>query len=329
MMSSPSVITPMSLPLITRRTRAYFAPVNRITSTPVLFDPAVNSKWSMTAPPAPWIDLGWVTAFARKSESKIGEVDAGLPATIRTQVRQTLGATVSFRFQTWTKLTMALASGSQHMNVLLPASTPSPLVASGGRAAPAMPVGPNSTSSVLYLTTSATTPVAAGSLLVLDVDYISQTGFVGAGVSAGYVQSPASVGNQPDVIRRLSFNVARVIAVQGDGGLRLATPLIAGIPTAAMKAQLVVGFVDREGGSFFQEWSALFVCEGVLGDRLFFHYPRLQASQSSAESFSALAPSINTVLQDATFRALPIADANDGEQILCYRSYIPPSASYI
>ena len=39
----------------------------------------------------------------------------------------------------------------------------------------------------------------------------------------------------------------------------------------------VVGFCDREGSSFFQEWSALFVGEGQQGERVLWHYPRLQA----------------------------------------------------
>ena len=37
----------------------------------------------------------------------------------------------------------------------------------------------------------------------------------------------------------------------------------------------MVAFVDREGGKFFQEWSALFVAEDESGGRVCFHYPRL------------------------------------------------------
>jgi hypothetical protein len=37
-------------------------------------------------------------------------------------VRETLEAQVSLQFLSWTKLTMALATGSQHMNLLAPAS---------------------------------------------------------------------------------------------------------------------------------------------------------------------------------------------------------------
>ncbi len=59
-------------------------------------------------------------------------------------------------------------------------------------------------------------------------------------------------------------------------GLTLAEPLPGGAPAAGAKVQAVTGFVDREGGSFYQEWSALFVMEGSQGERIFFHYPRLQ-----------------------------------------------------
>lgn len=51
----------------------------------------------------------------------------------------------------------------------------------------------------------------------------------------------------------------------------------------------LVGFVDREGGSWFQEWSALFVMEGEQGDRVIYHYPRLQGMQGAAESAEMLA----------------------------------------
>jgi hypothetical protein len=42
--------------------------------------------------------------------------------------------------------------------------------------------------------------------------------------------------------------------------------------------------VDREGGSFYQEWSALFVMQGSQGERIFFHYPRLQTMAGAEEA---------------------------------------------
>src|ERR1700685_1009325 len=111
---------------VARRVRAYFAPVNRSTQTPVLFDPSQQGGFDLDAPPAPWINLGWVQDFARKAASKSVPLLAGIPAAPTEQVRETLQAHVSLQFLSWTKLTMALATGSQHMNLLAPASGAAP-----------------------------------------------------------------------------------------------------------------------------------------------------------------------------------------------------------
>jgi hypothetical protein len=90
-----------------------------------------------------------------------------------------------------------------------------------------------------------------------------------------------------------------------------------------MKLSRVVGFCDREGASFFQEWSALFVLEGAQGDRVLFHYPRLQPMQASAEHSETLAVPLARIRLAAAFRALPVLDASDSETVVCFRSYLP------
>jgi hypothetical protein len=327
-MSTLSAILPMQTPLISRRTRAYYAPVNRMSGAPTIFDPALQSGWSDSAPPSPWVDLGWIADFTRSAESGIAEVDSGTPATIALQTRTKLGATVSLRFAAWSKLTMALATGSQHMNVLAAPATAAP-IGSGAKATAAVGLAATSTAQTLYLAAQPATPVQAGAIVVVDVDYASQTGFVGTGISGAYVASAAVVGNDPDYVRRVSFNVGRVIAVGADGGLQLASPLPAGTPSGAMKVQALTGFLDREGGNFFHEWSALFVMEGVQGDRLFLHYPRLQTCQSAQEATVPLIGTVAMVQPSAMFRALPVVDGNDGEQVVCYRTYQPPRFSYV
>jgi hypothetical protein len=327
-MSTANTIMPMQTPLIVRRTRAYYAPVNRVTGAPTIFDPALQSAWSDAAPASPWVDLGWISDFARSAESVIAEVDSGMPATAALQTKTRLGATVALRFAAWSKLTMALATGSQHMNVLAAPMTASP-IGSGAKATTAVGLAANSTAATLYLAAQPATPVQAGAIVVVDADYSSQIGFVGTGISGGYVASAAAVGNDPDYARRVSFNVGRVIAVGADGGLQLATPLPAGTPLGTMKMQQLTGFVDREGGSYFHEWSALFVMEGVQGDRLFLHYPRLQTCQSAQEVSVPLAAPLAMVLPPAMFRALPVVDGNDGEQVVCYRTYQPPQYSFV
>lgn len=326
-MSTATVTNYMAMPIISRRVRAYFAPVNRVQQLPSIFDPSQNGQFVLDAPPAPWIDLGWIENFARKSSSTINTLNSGMPSVAQYQVREAVGAAVSFRFKVWSKLSMALAAGSQHMNLIQPISN-AVAGASGAKGVPAVSVQAGSTSTNIVLNASDAAQFQAGCMIAVDADYAGQTGFVGSGVSAAYVRSAAAVNNDPDYIRRVTFNVARISQVSING-LQLPQPLPAGTPAAGMKVQPILGFVDREGGSFFQEWSAVFVMPGEQGDRLIFHYPRLQAMQSSSESVEMLAAPIERIALDASFRALPVADSNDGETAVCFRSFLPGNAALL
>src|ERR1700683_2287359 len=96
---------------VARRVRAFFAPVNRASQAPVLFDPSGQGRFTLDAPPAPLIGLGWGQDVARKAASKSAALMTGIPAAPLEQVRETLEAQVSIQFLSWTKLTMALATG--------------------------------------------------------------------------------------------------------------------------------------------------------------------------------------------------------------------------
>ncbi len=184
-------------PMVTGRVRAYFAPVNRAAGAPVIFDPVQMGGFSLDAPPAPWIDLGWITGFTRKAAGKTGALEAGVPAASRMQVRQSLDATVSLRFKTWSKLTMALASGSEHMNLLSPAAG-APANGSGSRSSGAKTVLGGSTATTLLLNPGDEAGFPAGTMVAVDADYAGQTGFVGTPVSAAYVRGSTRVNNDPD-----------------------------------------------------------------------------------------------------------------------------------
>ena len=326
-MSTAAVTYTPPTPPLTRHVRAYFAPVNRATEQPTVFDPSVNGSFNLDSPPAPWIDLGWISNFARKSTSSIGVLNVGSPAAPQVQMRELIGATVSFRFLTWRKLSMALSAGSEHMNLLAPAAGAT-ANGSGSKGAPAVGLAAGSTATLLNIAAANLTGFQAGQMVVTDVDYAGQTGFVGNGVSAAYVRNAASVNSDPDYIRRVSFNVALVAAVTATG-LTLAQPLIAGVPASNMKVQVIEGFVDREGGSFFQEWSALFVMPGEQGERILFYYPRLQATGGPQETAIMLTAPIERIALSAAFRALPVTDANDGQQVVCFRSFLPSAMTLI
>jgi hypothetical protein len=313
---------------VARRVRGYFAPVDRTTQTPVLFDPAKQGGFTLDSPPSPWISLGWIQNFARQAGSKTASVLTGIPASSAGQVRETLEAQVSFEFLSWTKLTMALATGSQHMNLLSPASDAT-LAADGAAAAIAATVLSGSTTTFIVLSSADAATFSAGSIIAIDADYTGQTGYVGTPISGAYVRTTLT---DVDYIRRVTFNVGLVSAVTSTG-LTLAEALPAGAPAAGSKLQAVTGFVDREGGSFYQEWSALFVMEGSQGERIFFHYPRLQTMGSAQETALPLdgkqKNGLERVLLKGRFLALPVTDPLDGERVVCYRSFLPAANALV
>ncbi len=188
---------------------------------------------------------------------------------------------------------------------------------------------PGSTADELIFGMGSAGAFAPGSLLAVDVDYQQQVGYVGSGIAAAYVSNPMAVKQDPNYVRRVTFNVGRVAEVTSTSVV-LAQPLLGGAPTEGASAQQVIAFVDREGGSFFQEWSALFVAEEESGGRVCFYYPRLSAANAGGpagkfarEQFATFAKPLSTISLRASFVALPHTDTNDGQEVLCYRSYFP------
>lgn len=343
---------------VTRQMRAYFAPVNRTTETPTIFDPA-SGAFELDSPPAPWLDLGWIEGFERFYGAPTDAVRSGIKAFPVTQFRGPIEARVEFDFREWGKLQMALAGGSEHMNVLATSAGAAP-GPSGGTPIPAVAVLPGSTASELLLGTGAVGGYPPGSLVAVDLDYQQQVGYVGSGISAAYVSDGAAVNNDVNYVRRVTFNVGRVVQVTATSVI-LAQPLLGGTPATGAGAQVVSAFVDREGGSFFQEWSALFVVEAESGGQICFYYPRLSPNpgpgtsgvtmrsgaeltlaksasgsnknvtagrqgnggRSVRENFTEVARPLTVVGLHASFIALPYTDTNDGQSVLCYRSYFP------
>ena len=320
-MSTQALVPMPAMAPFVRRVRAYFAPVARATGVPAAFDSSTAAGFNLDSPPAPWLDLGWVEGFARDSQTTYVAVHGGSPAVARSQVRQSVDATVALKFKSWGKLQLALCAGSEHLNVLTGAAVS---VAATGNSA-----------SFVALGTGQTAGFVAGQMVVVDVDYAGQTGYVGSGAAGAHVRLASSVAadaNYANYVRRVSLNVGRVTAVTANG-LQLALPLAAGVPVAGMQVQQVASFVDREGGSFFQEWSALFVMAGEQGERVLFYYPRLQTMASASELVDAMktsaGDSLGSLALEGKFRAMPVTDVMDGQQVLCYRTFVPAATALL
>ena len=309
---------------IGRAVRAYLATVDRPSGASVPFDPGAQGQFDLDDPPSGWFDLGWIENFQRTAATKHDALRSGPSGTITVQYRSQPEARVDFDLPSWGKLQMAIAGGSQQMNVLavLPLSPPQ---GSGGAAIPPSPLQPGSSISELILTSDQLADYNVGDVVAVDSDYTGTVGYVGAGAPAAYLSSPLNPSTQSDFIRRVTFNVSRVSS-KTPTSLLLAQPLI-GPPTSGMGVQRVVAFVDREGSSFFQEWSGLFVIVGETGGRACFYYPRLQVAAGGVETRQELAPPLFGHMLHASLHALPTVDVNDDETVLCYRSYFPTAGA--
>jgi hypothetical protein len=308
--------------------RAYFAPVERTTGAVAVFDPGKHGRFALDAPPAPWLDLGWIANLQRHSKTAVEAERAGWQEASAAQYRSRREAEVEFDFREWGKLQMALAGGAQHLNVLATQAGAEAKPA-GGTAIAAAVVEAGSTASELAMGEAAAGLFAIGDMVAVDADYQQDVGYVGAGIAAAYVRAPEDVQQDVDYVRRVTFNVGRV-AGKTAGSLELAQPLLGGAPPAGMGVQKVVALVDREGGSFFQEWSALFVLEEQSGGRVCFYYPRLSAAgKEQGETAIEVGGGLSGYALHASFVALPYQDSSDGETALCYRSYFPASAAAV
>jgi hypothetical protein len=311
---------------VVNRVRAYFAPVNRSAQQGTIFDAAQSGGFALDAPPAPWVDLGWIDGFTRKCGTKIEPVRTGAPAVTQMQARTEIDATVSFSFESWWKLQLALSAGTQQMNLLAVASGAA-AEGSGGTAVAAVALANGSTATVLQMAPTDAAKFAMGQLIAVDVDYTGQTGFLGSCVSCAYVQTALT---DVDYVRRVTLNVGRIASITPAAAgaavtstaLALEWPLLAGVPAVGMKVSAVVGYCDREGSSFFQEWSGLFVSEGRQGERVVWFYPRLQAMSGAAEAVSETSGGYEKVRLAGSFRALPVKDPVDGETVVCFRSFV-------
>lgn len=313
-----------------RRTKAYFAPVSRETETPAVFDPASQGMFALDAPPPPWLNLGWVDNVQRMTRTPTEVVRGGSRGAAITQFRGSLDVQIEFDFREWGKLQMALACGSEHMNALATVANADPQP-SGGTAMASVGLLPGSTSNEIIVGAGSVDLFPAGCMVAIDVDYQQQTGYVGTGIAAAFVQNPSDVQRDKDYVRRVTFNVGRVVAKTATS-LLLAEPLPGGAPASGAGVQTVVAFVDREGGSFSQEWSGLFIAEEESGGRACFYYPRLSpvtGAQLQRESAISAGDEIRALALHATFTALPYEDQNDGQIVLGYRSYFPAAAAAV
>jgi hypothetical protein len=327
---SKSLVQPFRKPMILVGSgfRGFFAPfVQGATPAPTLFDPARQGRFDTNNPPAGWFDLGWIDQFRRSPNGRIGQIRSGYRGAVRAQYRGEIGSSVEFEFREWGKLQMALASGTTHFNILK-AAAGTPELPLGGSPAAAVSLGAGSTASRIVLATGGGAQFSAGEFVAVDVDYTGQSGFVGSGVQASFV--PAASVSDVNFIRRVTYNVGVIRSVSGDT-LELEQPLLGGAPPANAKVQAVTGFASREGSSFIQSWSAVFVVDTADGAQLYYYYPQLSISNEREDGTFEVenvgTADVRGYSLRAEFNALAFEDPVDGETVVSYRGFFPAPGS--
>jgi hypothetical protein len=327
---SKSLVQPFRKPMILVGSgfRGYFAPyVQGATPAPTIFDPARQGRFDTNAPPAGWYDLGWIDQFRRSPAGRIGQIRSGYRGAVRAQYRGEIGSSVEFEYREWGKLQMALATGTTHFNILK-AAAGMPQQPLGGAPAAAVALDAGSTATSLVLTAGGGAQFQVGGIVAVDVDYSGQSGYIGSGIQASFV--PAGSVTDADFVRRVTFNVGVIQQINGDT-LTLEQPLLGGAPSASAKVQAVTGFASREGSSFIQAWSAVFVVDTADGAQLYYYYPQLSvASEREEATFdveNAGTADIRGHALRAEFNALAFEDPVDGETVVCYRGFFPAPGS--
>jgi hypothetical protein len=329
--------------------RAYFAPFNQTLAVgqgssvlgPTIYDLQVLAKFLDTSdsPVAGWWDCGYVKDFKFTPGSKIGSVVTGYRGAIRAKYRAEVGEKLSFKFAEYSHLSLRIATGTQVFNALAssaPASTTSPLGASGNAAAAMVSYDPAASGGPTLTVTAASGAFVAGDYIVCDQDYDNVAfGFVGDSAANVFQGAVSDV----DFIRKTSDYVACVKSVTVSGGsliLVLTGKFMGGgnapfgtvasvAPSAGAKVQKISGFVSREGGTKIQEWSGIFVLDTVDASQVLMYYPRISPDVFTGMTAVNLqnATSLQTYELEASFDALAFDDPLDGETVIRYSAYYP------
>lgn len=321
--------------------RAYYAPYNSALGSAVA-DTTIGPKildlnqgpFLDSALPAGWFDCGWIKDFAVTPASKIGNIRSGFHGAVRSKVRGEIGETMAFKFREFSRMALKIASGCDVINLLAATATGSSPV-SGGTA-----TDPIAVSMVSYnaLTPSVTVGTGSGALfavgdyIVCDKDYDGTSyGLIGENGTNAF----QGLITDTQYIRKTSDFVARIASISGDT-LTLSKKFIGGgsgdptgntYPQAGSKIQKIKGWASREGGTYIQEWSALFLLDSIDGWQCAQYYPHV-----AIDSFKGVMPwaieNVGTTdLQgyelDCSMEGLAFDDPEDGQTIIGYRAFYP------
>lgn len=321
--------------------RAYFAPYNATlgsakadtTQGPKILDLQTLGPIVDSSLPSGWYDLGWIKDYALTPQSQIGKVRSGYLGAVRALYKTSVGEEFTFKFREISKMAYKIATGSQVFNLLKNSatSTVGPLSGSGAQTVAMSSYTANTRA--LAVPAGSGSLFAAGDYIVCDKDYTAN-----AGGLQGENAIPVFPNQVTDVdyIRKTSDFVARIDSISTDT-LTLTTPGFIGggsgdptgnvVPQSGSKIQKIIGFASREGGTFVQEWSGMFVMDHQDGSQTLFYYPHIAISQfrnmSSWDLENAGATDTKGYDLESVMESMAFEDPLDGQTVVCYRAFYP------
>lgn len=335
--------------------RGYFAPFNIALSAaqnstsygPTLLDLTQGPFDSNNPQNYGFVDCGWIKDFKLTPGSKIGQIRSGYRGAVRAQYRGQVEESFDFKFNEYGRLQYQLATGTNVINLLLSPtpSTVGPISATGYAAVGitaysggVAPYGNNGGTAATVTLSAAPSGVgiSVGSYIVCDQDYTVGTyGIVGDAGTPVYQNAVTDI----NYIRKNSDYVARVTAIQNDnrtctldqpfigGGSGNPAPVgIGSTSNPQYKVQAIVGWAAREGGTFIQDWTGLFLLNTVDNAQIAVYYPHISISANKDITTAFAIENVGTTdltayQLEATFEALAYDDPLDGETVVGYKAY--------
>ena len=223
---------------------------------------------------------------------------------------------------------MALAAGSQHMNLIVPAAGGA-ANGSGSKGVPPVSLAAGSTATFLAMAATDAAGFSAGSVVTVDAGLHGANGIRGQRCLRGLrgqrrgsqqrsgLHSPRLVQRCPGRVEQLDRTPAGAAADRGRANSGDAGSADCRLCRSRGRKLLpgMVGVVchrRRAGRAHSVSLSA----------------PAIDGRARRRRRRRWSSP-LERIALSATFRALPVTDANDGEQVVCFRSFLPSPATLI
>ena len=162
---------------------------------------------------------------------------------------------------------------------------------------------------------------------MVDVDYAAgMTEFGHGHYGRRGASATRSVTLDADAIRRVSYNVGCVAAITATG-LQLDAPLLGGAPASGARVQKVWHSWTAMETAFCRSGRRCLRWKKPAADECTSTIRGCRRRRRRKRRWRSWQSGVSTTLLHAEFEAMASTDANDGQSVVCYRSYVPAAGA--